>query len=182
MLPSIFCWFIVLCSRDGVTDHRRNPARGSAVIGSGPLRDDAGSILAITAVRPAPLLLSSPSNTRCRDDEAGAQLAYTKRQVFALLTFVSHAVKSLTSSPSSSLTGTPTDTALLTVLLDIGVSKAGPLAEASMSNVSQAASAIITDALLAMPASQFVHGVVTALESGVPAVCSHLQLGNFGHL
>ena len=110
------------------------------------------------------------THIHCRDEEGGAQTAYTKRQVSALLTFVSYAVKNLASSPVVS--GSPADTELLSVLLDIGVSKAGALAKESLTNISQSASAIITDALLVMSASQFVHSVVIAIESGVPAVRS----------
>lgn len=91
------------------------------------------------------------------------------------MVFADHALKQMSSTPTTLATTQPSSE-LISVLLDIAVAKAERLSEASMIHISQLAGATVKDALLVMPASTFVTGVLTVLESGEATVSIILLL------
>lgn len=109
------------------------------------------------------LYLTLPSG----DDERSTSSQSPRRQAQAILTFASNALQQMSSAHGG---GTESNSALLTLLLNIAVTKEDELARASMEKVSSIARGAIIYALKVMRAQDFIVGVVKVLDMGQLAV------------
>ncbi|KAJ3530702.1 hypothetical protein NM688_g7673 [Phlebia brevispora] len=104
-----------------------------------------------------------------QDEERSAQSQIIKRQALALLIFVAHALKQMSLTPAPAGEG-QSHTELLSSLLDIAVAKTERLTASGMDSISGFARETVRDALLVMPASNFVASILVALSSGEPTI------------
>ena len=102
------------------------------------------------------------------DDEHGSSSATQKKQAQAIMIFVSLALQQMASHPSTSR-GSSSE--LLTLLLDIAVTREDELNRAGMGSVTNLSRDAIGNVLRIMSAKDFILGTLKVLEFEQPVVC-----------